>query len=473
MIKYSEFLEDILLQAKQIQKDGGVPYLSASCIILAVIRFCREKYRGYSKYDDSYYKEEYGEEKLRYLYKKVFKPASGAIEHLWKKKIANESKECMQDFMEEHESTFEELSHMRRPAYLTVDEVFLTAVKSIDEQSRIGVREEFKGEFSVRELIEETDREIYDYVIDEIEKVVGNLQNKSQKAKELRDWRPAAKFVEPEELHSIFMKSILVKETEKEVELVFPHFFDKDDGELQLTITRFGDLYYVHDKGFAMRQLRKVTQTEEKLQRVTKRLFRRGELKDEKIVGSFCDKDGFLRYLQLVIFVANGELYYTKLDSNGLHFDYDESIPQNKESINIQELREVLRECVSCHYDEQRGLIVKVFHTYSHSSGTPSFLIESLENGDVQISDGKRGKYEGEIFENLLFRHEDLTLYSREIRKVCKKFGVVFDGKTICLDMTNTDHNAFVYGFVSFFQAALLLSEFNAMIELPYRNGGK
>lgn len=473
MIKYSDFLEDILSQARQIQKDAEMQYLCAPCIIVAVVRFCADDYRGYSKYDDCYYLEEYGEEKLRYLYKKVFKAGPRLIEFVWKRRLENDLAQYDTDFMSDYEQIFEELSHSRRPAYVSADMVFLAAVKSIAERNRIGVREEFQVDFSIAEVLKQTDKDIYDYVVCEIEKVVQKLQNKSDKAKAIRDWRPAKKFLEPEELKSLILGSVKVIESEKELSLTLPYFFNDDDGELKLTICKSGNLYYAHDNGCALYQLRRCVRDEEKVQRILKRLFKREMLQGELLIRHFHDANYFLLYIELLILVAHAELYYTKLDSYGMHYDYEKCLPEEKEKLDVQELKGILKQCVRCGYDENRGLLLRIFHRYARSSETPAFLLETMEDGTIKISDGKAGKYAGEIFEMLRFRDDDISPYSKQIKKVCKKFGVDFDGQYISLMTKNNGKDAFIKAFVCFLNAAVLLSEFNCMIELPYLNGDK
>lgn len=301
----------------------------------------------------------------------------------------------------------------------------------------------------------------------ETNKVIQKLQIKADRAKAIRDWRPAAKFMEPEDLQTMFLSSVEEKRKEQELELVFPYFFAEEDGQLKLTICYSDNYYYVRDNGCAMYQLRKHTKTEEKLQRVLKRLFKRGMLKEEMAVGCFGDKRGFLLYLQFLVFVAHAELYYTKLEGTITHYDYDEVWPKEKDNFEMQELINMLRECVRCDYDRNKGLYLRIFHRYALSSETPNFLIETFENDKIRISDGKAGEYAGEIFEMLRFRDNDISPYAKHIVRVCKNFGIDFDGQYISMTIDYADKDVVIKSMYRFMNAAIVLSEFGRLIDFP------
>ena len=92
------------------------------------------------------------------------------------------------------------------------------------------------------------------------------------------------------------------------------------------------------------------------------------------------------------------------------------------------------------------------------------FLIETLENNTLRISDKKKGKVEGEIFEEFYWSNSDITLYSNLVKKIAERFGGYFDGRDIFITSKISNFNNALYNF---FNMATLFTEFGRNINLP------
>lgn len=137
------------------------------------------------------------------------------MSHSVKRRLQTEYLEYDVDFLEVHKEELESHMSERGLSVLTSDLVFLVALQSFSNRQRMGLHPEYLEQIYIGELLPEVNGCIYDYVISEIEKIQEELQKKSDIAKANRDWKPAAKFIEPEEMLERFYAAVQVKMDEK------------------------------------------------------------------------------------------------------------------------------------------------------------------------------------------------------------------------------------------------------------------
>ncbi len=450
-------LKAIIEKANNVKNEFNCEHLWASHIAVAVADFCRTKYTGLALVDDTYFPCRFEEERLRYIFSKEVRLAS-FFRTVLSRNIRNGIAEKAFTL-----ATCENIANMRGYEMLSADIVFLCALKELGEQYKKAVSTATTDN-AIIGILQDADRNIYDYVIEKIEAVKVVLNEKTREAASMRDWKPAAKFSEPNELNDMFFGKIEKKAAENVVTLKFPKFFGTTD--LKVSIHNVGDLYYIHDNGCAIKHLSKQIKDTEKCARALKKVCDSCWISKGRITGSFVSVSSFLYYLQRLIFIANADLFYTKAEKplyykekNYLYLDAEKAEP-----INEAELFETLKSGIGFDYDENAGLYYWLDTRYSLFSGRVSYLIETLENGIIRISDRKKGKTEGEIFEAFYWNNDDISLYTKFISKIADRFGGDFDGKNIYL----TDKNEnFCKAMFRFFNMAVLLSEFGHDIELP------
>lgn len=462
-MNHSELLKDIIDIASNVHKEAGTEYVSAPCIIVAAAQFCNREYKGLTEYDDLFYPEWYEEERLRYLCKKVLKGSGGLVSSFIKSKLKKDYIQYDTDFLSEYAEELETEALKREKNTLSADAVLLVAVKSLKPEHRLATAD-FKADFSVSEVLAEVDKNVYSYVIYEIDDIMAKLRAKSDQAKTKRDWKPATKFAEPKEMLRMIFDAVKSEITENSLKMIIPCFFH-ESCELRLVITHFDGVYYVHDDASAVAVLRKNTQDDKKFLSVFDTINKKLSLKGDKILGAFCQVSSLLHYLQVLIFVANGDLYYENLDEEGLYSDSDiPYVPEEQgESFDAEKLLEKIKQSVFYGYDENKGLYLGLDMIYSFNNTTVSYLVETMDDGTLKISDNKKGCFEGEIFETLYGCYDDITPFSDCINKFCKRFGAYFDGENVSITTNVDDFTSAIYRFISL---AVLLSELGRLIDL-------
>ncbi len=456
-MNYSRLSQDILKIADEIMLQSGEEYLSARVVVMAIAQLCNSPYMGITKYDDRPYPEYYEEERLRYIFKKLFKGTPNIISHLLKKRG---SVNIDNEFSQKLNTACEITATNRGKKEIAAEYILLNTVLLLPYDQRVGVNAQYSGDFSISEILADVDENIYDFVIRSAKKVMLDLEKKLADVTAKRDWKPAEKFAEPQELLDQICQFIKTEYSKKELTVTVPCFFGAENADLILSIGYYNGVYSVHDNGSALKVLKKNT---EKFSIVFNRVKNNLSLDGENIVCNFCQWHTFLHYLQILIFVSHADLYYENLREEGLKcdndrtFEYGEEIPKDLFS-RWQE------DALYCKYHPDCGVMLGIYTTYSRNSTTVSFRFEKTENG-VKISDNRIGKTEGEIFESFYWNNNNISQYSEFINRFCKRFGCVFDGENISL--TFKYENSFVADFLSFLNLAVLLSELGDMIELP------
>ena len=183
-MQYSEVLIKILQRAGEVQKAAQIPYLSAPAILVAVAELCGKKYHGITNYFSEHHPVWYEEERLRYLYGKMFRASGNLVSTFVMKRLSKDYSEYDVDFLKSYKTQLEMLMAERDLHVLTADIVFLLALDTIKNRTRMGLLPQYQDELCVKELLIEVDGCIYDYVISEIEKIQEQLQKKWMKPRQ-------------------------------------------------------------------------------------------------------------------------------------------------------------------------------------------------------------------------------------------------------------------------------------------------
>ena len=265
------------------------------------------------------------------------------------------------------------------------------------------------------------------------------------------------------EVKELLLKAIQITATETEAEVLVPRFFTNENGDLRLTFTYFDEVFYVHDNGCAVSKLKERIGDGAQLEKVLNIVGANLSFDDDKTVGAFCQAHTFFRYLQMLVFLANADLYYNVLDEDGLRFDSDIVLPEHPQRMEMDRLKSVFESGIhfSTSGDGLYRITPQMF--YSTFSTFGSYRVK-LTNTFVEISDFHKGNIEGEMFEAFYWDHDDLTKYSDELVPYLERFGADFDGKYVFI--SESVENLTV-AIMRFFNLSVLLSEFGGLILLP------
>lgn len=320
-----------------------------------------------------------------------------------------------------------------------------------------------KTDFDICKFLTVIDANIYNYVINESEKLCAKFKKRIDEATALRDWRPAKKFVEPQELSNMFFSAIKTEYSQNVLKITIPGFFNESD--LVLSIHCVNEVYYVQDNGCAINRLKKRVD-EDKLSRILNKVCSKHWLKNGCVIGFFTGFHYFFYYLQKLIFIANGDLVYSRFEEQAYkaHIKERDYIDEDKaQSFDYVKLLSDLKNDFSFGYDENCGLYFSIATTYSLFSTHISFLIETIDD-NICISDMRKGKTEGEIFEAFYWSNDDITPYEKFINKFTKRFNAEFKNENVYL--TDKKEN-WIKAQFKFINLAVLLSEIGHNIKLP------
>ena len=459
---HTALLKVILEKAEAVQNEFHCDCLWPSHIAVAFADFCATEYTGFSVSDTYIHPNWYEEERLRLLYDKVVKYRS-FFRLLLSKKIRGGYTEEPFQF-----ALCEQTAALRNHNVLSADLVFLCVSKELTQEYgpvyRTAVSEE-----TIIPLLEYADDNIYDYTVKSVEAICRKLMEKANTAAAKRDWKPAAKFAEPEMLVELALAGIETTHAANITTVKIPKFFANTC--LTLSIHRANGIYYVHDNRFALRYLSRTLRDAIKFDRAVKKVCHRHRMDNGRITGSFSNVTGFMDYLKDLIFVAHADLYYPKAknqlcfkDKGYVYLSADQAEPFDE-----AELITMLKESMGAYYDEDIGLCC-----WLNASNFPfptryAFLVETLDDGCIRFSDKLKGKYEGELLESCYWYHEstDISVYHKFFSKLAGRFGGEFDGQNIYLTAKPKD---FRHGLFQFFQIAVLVSRLGHDIALPSRS---
>lgn len=462
-MRHTELLKIILKKGETVRDEFHCKFLWPSHIAVAFAEFCATEYTGVSVSDRSIYPNWYEEERLRMLYTKALKNKSYFRLHLSKKLREGAAEEPF-DF-----GGCEKIAALRNNDVLSADLVFLCVLKELAEECRPVYRISVKEE-SIIPLLEYADANIYDYTAKSVEAVCKKLMEKANTAAAKRDWKPVAKFVEPEELIQLALDGIETKHTGNITTVRISKFFGNTG--LTLSIHRVDGIYYVHDNQCALRYLARTLRDTDQYERAVRKVCHSARIDKGRITGSFVDVTGFMYYLKDLVFVAHADLYYPRAKHQLCFKDkgYVYILDDKAEPFDESELINILKESVNAYYAENEGLCCWLKVGNSPFQTRYSFLVETLDDGSIRFSDRRKGKYEGELLEPCYWYHDstDISVYSRFFTKLARGFGGEFDGKNFYLTAKSKD---FQHALFQFFQLAVLISRLGHSIALPKIKG--
>lgn len=455
-MKHSTLLKKILENAEKIRVESGGKHLCASFIVAAVCDFCSCDYNNSEMRDDA---ERFEEERLRYAYSQIIK-IRGSIGKIYIRKVslAPEILDKEFDFTE-----CEKIAETRGKIRVSADVVFLIAIKSIPAQYKL-CRSSYRGEFSVIDFLSDIDANIYAYAVELIEGVYKRFKEKKEQAIYFRDWKPARKFAEPEELKKQFFGMIKTEFSGKILHITIPFFFGDD--ALKLSVHKIGDAYHLHDNGCAMNHLKKNVEDQEKYERILKKVCGEQWIGEKRVTDRFSQTYYLFRYLHRLVLIANADLFYSRMVKR--HYDgFDRCYYKNEEkaeNFKAEELVQKIKKSIGIHYDEYKGILMWSGISYVNSTRNACYLLETLDNNKVKISDGHKGHWEGYIFENFEWVCGNIKQYSRIVKKYTKRFGAVFEDEDVYLI---DDCENWVQAWMKYINVGVLLSELGSCIRLP------
>ncbi len=449
----TQLLKTILENSKKIKEEFGGEFLCASHVAVAVADFCKTRYMGITDFELG--NPRFEEERLRYIFSKEIKLSSYfrlRLAHNVKDKVKEEKFDI---------SLCEQILALRKTEILSADILFLCALQHL-HKSYLPTLKSISTDDSVLSLLADTDKNICDYVVCNIEKICNQLKEKSSEACAIRDWKPAKKFAEPENVLECFFSMAEKTFSANVLSIRFPKFFGTAD--LKISIHNVDGIYFVHDNGCAIRHLSRRISDKQRFERALKRVCHPCWIHKGKITGKFAGSFAFFEYLKMLVFVAHADLYYTKASCRLCYKEKGYSFvgADKAEPLDKDVLIDLLKQGIGFSYDENQGLYCRVDAKCSLSSARMFFLIETLENGRIRLSDRKKGAIEGEIFEEFYWSNDDITPYSKFISKIASRFNAEFDGRDVYLT-DKTDN--FGKALFKFFNLAVLCSEIGHNIE--------
>jgi len=418
--------KEILKKAIDVKDEFHAEYLTASHIAVAVADFCAITYTGLTPIQlQSAVRFE--EERLRYLFSKEVKVAS-----YLRKKLSHNTENGVPEKAFDIASC-DRIASLRENNLLTADILFLSALKELDNAYRVVARN-IVSDDSILAALQDADKNVYDYVIEKIEKICSELQQKADDAKAIRDWKPAGKFAEPEDLLKQFFDNIGTVWENKVLHITLPGFLRESD--LKLSIYKVKDCFILHDNGCAVKSLSKRIDSI-RMQKVLDLLWDKSNLQDNKLFTQITDVKFVLYFIQEVILTANADLYYEYFKEE--HFGHRHYIDPCKafeseeraEDFDTNAFLNALKETVTSYYDENKGITLRFDTKYCNCSYGIKVLIETLDDGTVRFSDAYKNKqYEtGEMLEAFYFNSskECDDMYYEVMQELAKPFGMALD----------------------------------------------
>lgn len=265
------------------------------------------------------------------------------------------------------------------------------------------------------------------------------------------------------EVKKLLFKAVGTAVTDTAVEVLVPSFFGKENADLKLTFTYFDEVFYVNDNGSAVAQLKKRVGDGEQLEEILRTVGTNLSFDGERTVGAFCQAHTFFRYVQMLVFVANADLYYKNFDEDGLRFDSDIVLPEESQGIDLEQIKRLFEDGIYFSVNDDGSYRITPQMFYSTFSTFGSYQVEFSETS-VTISDIHKGKTEGELFEAFYWDHDDITKYIDELKPYLDRFGAEFDGKDVYITDSAENFNS---AFLRFFNLSVLLSEFGGLVLLP------
>ena len=459
-MKQTELLELILAKARSVQEEFGSAGLYASHIAAAVTDLCRTKYTGISLSDRTFHPVRFEEERLRYVFEKETRVAS-----YYRLRLSIHTKAGILE--EPFDWGFcERIAEARGAEILSADVVFLCALATLHIAYSRTVKTVNSAQ-AILARLQDTDVNIYDYVVENIEALCRELQKKAAEAAAIRDWKPAAKFAEPEEVLSLAFHGIEIAHDGFIATIRIPKFFD--DTDLTLAIHQVDGIYYIRDNRCALGYLAETLREEEGMyEQAVKKVCHKHRMDDGSITGCFTTVEGFLQYLKELTYVARAAIYFRRLKKQlCVSQGADGYLPLDRaQPFDAGELVDMLRTALRADYTQEEGLFCGVAMGNGFSGLRYVFQVESLEDGRIRFRDIRKGQYEGEILESVYWHHggEEISCFRQPFAQLAGFFGGDFDGREFSLTVRTGD---FQRGLFRFFQLAVVAGVLGEAIALP------
>ncbi|MBR3811037.1 MAG: hypothetical protein IKJ16_01730 [Agathobacter sp.] len=416
----------ILKRAESVKDEFHCEHIEAAHIAVAVADFCANQYTGLTP-AKLQHSTRFEEERLRYLFSKKIKLAS-----YLRLSLSRNTKDGVTEGAFDLTSC-EKIANLRGANLLTADILFLCSLKELKPPYALAIKD-IVSEDSILAALEDADKNVYDFVIDNIDKLCLELRKKANEAKALRDWKPAAKFAQPEDLLKQFLGNIITNYENNTLDIIIPEFLCGAD--LHLSIYRVNDSFVIHDNGCSVENLSKRTDRM-KQQKVLDLIWGKSNLQDNKLFTKFTNASSVLYFIQEVILTANADLYYEYFQDELLgHRCYIEPCAllerqQEAKEFDVNTLLNSLKETIVAYYDENKGLTLGFDTKYCHCSYGIKVLIETLNDKTLRFSDAYKNKqYEtGEMLEAFYFGSDDQNkdMYYERMQELGKPFGMEFD----------------------------------------------
>jgi hypothetical protein len=459
----------MLMKADALQKELGLMNQYPTVFLLTTLRYCKPKYTGFSEKDNQEMLP-YEEERLRYIFNKVFLFSCGGcakrVEFILKKYPDNWAPAISR---EEMLLQVQALAEGRKVPIMSVELMLAVVLEHMDLRFETLLRSEYRqGKLSAQLLMEMCDGEIYDYVIEEIEKLMMQLRQKSQEAAELRDWRPARMFAPVEELESKLRSSIVMEEQGGELSITIPYFFADTEHPLRITVRDTEEGFVAHDNGLALEELSARPDANDPIQ-LAERICAGTvcHLEDGQLTICF-QRSHYLNYfLQYAALIAHADLY-PDYDLRGNVYQvaqrYDR-IP-TKQQPDYSNLCENWLKFLQVGYDEYSGIRVGLGLVFLGCNTGSKFLLTTDEDGLITIVDYSNSYNEGAILENYINYYEESTQNHDQIQALAKRFGGTYDGESVRCTFRNDSEDAFVKAINRYAQMGVILSQLGDNIPL-------
>lgn len=462
-------LRNMLMQADALQNELGVKDQYPTIFLLAALTYCEPKYTGFGK-NEQPEPIPYEEERLRYIFSKVFLRGCGACARMIKYLLKKHQNDWMPAISrEEMLLQVQALAEGRKVPVMSVELMLAVVLEHMDLRLETLLKPECRqGKISAQLLMEMCDREIYDYVIEEIEKLMLQLRQKSKEVVELRDWRPARMFAPVEELESKLRSSIVIDEQGGELSITIPYFFADTERPMRITVRDTEEGFVAHDNGLALEELSARPDVNDPVQ-MAERICAGTvcHLEDGRLTICFQGSHYLNYFLQYAALIAHADLY-PDYDLRGNVYQvaqrYDR-IP-TKEQPDYSNLCENWLEYLRVGYDEYSGIQVGLGLVFLGCNTGSRFLLTTDEDGLITIVDYSNSYNEGAILENYINYYEESTNNHGQIQALAKRFGGTYDGESVRCTFRNDSEDAFVKAVNRYAQMGVILSQLGYNIPL-------
>lgn len=438
---HSQLMEVIIKKEQEIRHEFNLDNSSSESFLYAILSYFNQPYSGFTLNDHLI---PFEEERVRLILGRVLKSSINLSKHVLKTSLKNI--ESFNDWK----------------SIQTCDYLLLQCILCLNEKSLKIIHKEYH-QYKISDLLIEIDKEIYPYVIEQLNDVKNKINEKIDKAIEYRDYLPKEKYMDESEILKILKDNIKIGLNNNLMTLNISSFFKDSKDKLVLSIIKKDDMYYIHDHGCTIKEINKRITSKSECIELTKQ-FLSGTicyLKGDVVIGEINSLPYFSIYLQYLIMIANLDLIHGLFEVKEDYFREEVYPFEGKDDLN--EMINYIQNYFNVHYDEQKGILISSHLCYFGNNTTASFQIE-IESGKVIIKDYYNSYQEGAIFENVWYNEEDLSSYKTYINMIVRRFGGKFDGIRVYYSFERND--SFIQSLLAYIQMSVLLAPMNELFNL-------